>query len=92
MLFRSGTVIIETFARRNPDACPGVLVASHGPFAWGKTIDDAVHNAIVLEHLAWLASETLRVNPSTQSMQRALLDKHFLRKHGPGASYGQGRK
>ena len=88
----TGNVIIETFARRNPDACPGVLVASHAPFAWGKTVDEAVENAVVLEHLAWLASETLRINPRTPPMQRALLDKHYLRKHGPKASYGQTQK
>jgi L-ribulose-5-phosphate 4-epimerase len=85
----TGKVIVETFALKKCDSCPGVLVASHGPFAWGKTIALAVHNAVVLEHLAWLASETLRINPSTKSMQGALLDKHFLRKHGPKASYGQ---
>jgi L-ribulose-5-phosphate 4-epimerase len=66
-----------------------VLVASHGPFAWGKTVAKAVENAVVLEHLARLASETLRVNPRAKPMPRSLLDKHFLRKHGPGAYYGQ---
>jgi len=85
----TGHVIVETFARRNPLACPGVLLASHAPFAWGKTVDEAVHNAVVLEHLARMASETLRVNPSTRAMQPVLLDKHYLRKHGSGAYYGQ---
>ena len=66
-----------------------MLVASHGPFAWGRTADDAVHNAVVLEFLARLASETLRVAPRARPMPRVLLDKHFLRKHGPGAYYGQ---
>ncbi len=86
----TGHVIVETFRRRDPLSCPGVLVASHGPFAWGKTASDAVHNAIVLEHVVRLAAETLRVFPSAKPMQQALLDKHFLRKHGPGAYYGQG--
>jgi L-ribulose-5-phosphate 4-epimerase len=85
----TGYVIVETFARRNPVACPAVLVASHAPFAWGKTVGEAVHNAIVLEHLARMASETLRVNPSTRAMQPVLLDKHYLRKHGIDAYYGQ---
>jgi len=84
-------VIVETFLRRNPLACPAVLVASHAPFAWGKTVNEAVHNAVVLEHLARMASETLRVNSSAQAMQPALLDKHYLRKHGAGAYYGQVR-
>lgn len=87
----TGRVIVETFARREPLACPGVLVASHGPFAWGRTVAAAVENAVVLEHLARLAGETLRVFPSVRPMQRVLMEKHFSRKHGPGAYYGQGR-
>lgn len=87
----TGHVIVETFRKRDPLRCPGVLVANHGPFAWGGTVDEAVHNAIILEHLAWLASETLSINPSMKPMQRELLDKHFFRKHGPGAYYGQSR-
>ena len=86
----TGRVIVETFQGRDPLACPAVLVASHGPFTWGKTPAEAVHNAAVLEHLVRLASETLRLFPSARPMQRVLLDKHFLRKHGPGAYYGQG--
>jgi len=66
-----------------------VLVASHGPFTWGKDVHDAVHNASVLEFVARLAGETLRLNPKTKPMPSALLDKHFLRKHGPKAYYGQ---
>jgi L-ribulose-5-phosphate 4-epimerase len=85
----TGRVIVETFRGRDPLACPAVLVASHGPFAWGKTLAEAVHNAIVLEHVVQLAGETLRLSPSTRRMQRVLLDKHFYRKHGPGAYYGQ---
>jgi L-ribulose-5-phosphate 4-epimerase len=68
---------------------PAVLVANHGPFAWGTSVEDAVHNAVVLEFIAQLAAETLRLNPKIRPMQPALLDKHFLRKHGPKAYYGQ---
>jgi L-ribulose-5-phosphate 4-epimerase len=85
----TGTVIIETFKKLNPLEHPAVLVASHGPFTWGKTPADAVHNASVLEFIARLASETLRLNPKTKPMQSHLLDKHFLRKHGAKAYYGQ---
>ena len=85
----TGEVIVETFAQRDPLSCPAVLVASHGPFAWGESVEDAVHHAAVLEHLVKLAGETLRVSPGTRRMQQVLLDKHFFRKHGPGAYYGQ---
>ena len=86
----TGHVIVERFKKLDPMQHPAVLVASHGPFAWGKDVADAVHNAVVLEFLARLASETLRINPKLKSVQPALLDKHFLRKHGAHASYGQG--
>jgi len=85
----TGEVIVETFKRLDPMQHPAVLVASHGPFAWGKDAHDAVHNAVVLEFIARLNSETLRINPRTPPMQSVLLDKHFLRKHGPQAYYGQ---
>jgi L-ribulose-5-phosphate 4-epimerase len=87
----TGHVIAETFQKQKLDPMqhPAVLVASHGPFTWGKDAHDAVHNAVVLEFIARLASETLRVNPKTRPMQPVLLDKHFLRKHGPDAYYGQ---
>jgi L-ribulose-5-phosphate 4-epimerase len=85
----TGTVIIETFAGLDPLAHPAVLVASHGPFTWGVDVADAVHNAEVLEFAAQLAGETLRLNPAVRPMPSALLDKHFLRKHGPQAYYGQ---
>jgi L-ribulose-5-phosphate 4-epimerase len=68
-----------------------VLVASHGPFTWGKDVADALHNAGVLEFVARLASETLRINPKIKPMQSVLLQKHFLRKHGPNATYGQSK-
>jgi L-ribulose-5-phosphate 4-epimerase len=87
----TGRVIVETFKGRNPLDCPAVLVASHGPFAWGRTVEEAVHNAAVLEHVARLAAETRRLFPHARPMPRALLDKHFLRKHGAGAYYGQTR-
>jgi L-ribulose-5-phosphate 4-epimerase len=86
---KTGDVIVETLKDVDPLHKPAVLVASHGPFAWGKDAADAVHNAVILEYLARLASETLRINPQTGPMQDALLDKHFLRKHGPKAYYGQ---
>lgn len=85
----TGHVIVERFGGLDPLHSPGVLVASHAPFAWGATVEKAVENAVVLEHLARLASETLRVAPDAAPMQQTLLDKHFLRKHGPGAYYGQ---
>jgi len=85
----TGEVIVETFEGIDPLREPAVLVASHGPFAWGRDAADAVHNAVILEYLARLASETLRINPAIGSMQSVLLDKHFLRKHGPKAYYGQ---
>ncbi|MBK9137915.1 MAG: L-ribulose-5-phosphate 4-epimerase [Verrucomicrobia bacterium] len=89
----TGHVIVETFRKRKLDPMqrPAVLVASHGPFTWGRDAHDAVHNAVVLEFIARLASETLRINPKARPMQSVLLDKHFLRKHGPGAYYGQAR-
>ena len=85
----TGRVIVERFKKLDPTQHPAVLVASHGPFAWGKDVADAVHNAVVLEFLARLASETLRINPKAGPVPPALLDKHFLRKHGPKATYGQ---
>ena len=85
----TGHVIVERFAELDPLHFPGVLVASHAPFAWGETVEKAVENAVVLENVARLASETLRINAAVQPMQQELLDKHFLRKHGAGAYYGQ---
>jgi L-ribulose-5-phosphate 4-epimerase len=85
----TGRVIVQTFKGLDPLQHPAVLVASHGPFAWGKDAREAVHNASVLEYVARLNTETLRVDPRTRPLQSDLLDKHFHRKHGPGASYGQ---
>ena len=86
---QTGRVIVERLKKLDPMEHHSVLVASHGPFSWGKDVADAVHNAAVLEFIARLASETLRINPKVKPMQPALLDTHFLRKHGPGAAYGQ---
>jgi L-ribulose-5-phosphate 4-epimerase len=86
----TGQVIVERFRRLDPAHFPGVLVAGHGPFAWGEGPADAVHHAAILEFLARLASETYRIAPGTRPMPSALLDKHFFRKHGPQAYYGQG--
>ena len=85
----TGNVIIETFAEKTADEIPAVLVHSHGPFAWGKDPMDAVHNAVVLEELAFMAFHTRLLNPETGPMQPELLDKHYLRKHGKNAYYGQ---
>jgi L-ribulose-5-phosphate 4-epimerase len=87
----TGHVIVETFKKLkfDPMQHPAVLVASHGPFTWGNDAHDAVHNASVLEFIAKLNSETLRINPKLKPMQSVLLDKHFMRKHGPKATYGQ---
>jgi L-ribulose-5-phosphate 4-epimerase len=85
----TGHVIVGTFHRLDPMQHPAVLVASHGPFTWGKDASDAVHNAAVLEFVARLASETLRLDPKVRPMESALLNKHFLRKHGTNAYYGQ---
>ena len=84
----TGNVIVERFKGLNPDQIPGVLVNNHGPFAWGKSAGDAVHNAVVMEEVAKMAFRSLHLNPKT-TMDQALLDKHFLRKHGDGAYYGQ---
>ena len=87
----TGKVIVETFETQQLDAAqmPGVLVQSHGPFTWGESPGDAVHNAVVLEELAEMAWKTRLINSEVSSLQQTLLDKHYLRKHGPGAYYGQ---
>ncbi len=89
----TGKVIVEEFLNRkiDPDTMPAVLVHSHGPFTWGKDPFDAVHNSVVLETLSEMAIKSYIVkNGTCETMQKELLDKHFLRKHGPGAYYGQG--
>ncbi len=87
----TGNVIVETFQTRqlDPAQVPAALVYSHGPFAWGTDPDNAVHNAVVLEECAFMAFHALALTPALPPMQQALLDRHYLRKHGPGAYYGQ---
>ena len=85
----TGNVIIETFRGVDPMTIPAVLVYSHGPFAWGKDPMEAVHNAVVLEEVAFMDWHAMVLNPSQGPMQQTLLNKHYLRKHGPGAYYGQ---
>lgn len=87
----TGNVIIETFIGKNPIHCPGVIVNDHGPFTWGKDANEAVHNAVVLEEVAKMAYYTELMTPNNV-MNRILMNKHFLRKHGKNAYYGQKRK
>lgn len=84
----TGKVIVETFAQRNPNDTPAVLVRGHGPFAWGRDATNAVHNAVVLEEIAMMAWHTQMLSPE-EKLDGALLDKHFRRKHGANAYYGQ---
>lgn len=85
----TGNVIVETFANQNPAQIPAVLVHSHGPFTWGCDAAEAVHNAAVLEEVAFMNFHSLQLNPGQTRMQQELLDKHYLRKHGKNAYYGQ---
>lgn len=87
----TGNVIIETFQNKalNPAAMPGVLVTNHAPFCWGKNAHEAVHNAVVLEEVAKMAMHTYQLNPKIEKIDQFLLDKHYLRKHGVHAYYGQ---
>ncbi len=88
----TGTVIIETFDGKDPNMMPAVLVHSHGPFTWGKDPHDAVHNAVVLEEVAFMNFHALMLEPGLPPMQQELLDKHYLRKHGANAYYGQSKE
>jgi len=95
----TGNVIVERFEGMNPDDTPAVLVKNHGPFAWGKDADNAVHNAVVLEEVAKMAfiASTLHLNTldlveHVPTMNKHLIEKHYSRKHGPGAYYGQKKK
>lgn len=89
--WQTGVLIADMFADRglDPMQIPGVLVHSHGPFAWGVNADDAVHNAIVMEEVAYMGIFSRQLNPELPAMQQTLLDKHYLRKHGAKAYYGQ---
>ncbi len=85
----TGKVIVETFSFLDPMKMPGVLVHGHGPFAWGNDPYNAVHNAVVLEEVAKMAARTCHLNPNVQPIAQSLLDRHYLRKHGANAYYGQ---
>jgi len=85
----TGKVIVDCFSAIDPDQIRAALVYSHGPFAWGSSPDDAVHNAVVLEDIAFMAWHSLSINPGLSSIQQELLDQHYLRKHGSNSYYGQ---
>jgi L-ribulose-5-phosphate 4-epimerase len=85
----TGLAICRRFAEIDPDSIPAALVAGHGPFSWGTSATEAAHNSAILEYVARMASHTLALNPGTGPLARALHDKHFLRKHGSHAYYGQ---
>jgi L-ribulose-5-phosphate 4-epimerase len=85
----TGHAIVRRFKNLNPIDMPGVLVAGHAPFTWGKSATDAAHNAVVLEEVAELSWRTLALQPECTGIHQCVLDKHFKRKHGPGAYYGQ---
>ena len=89
----TGKVIIETIEseKYDPISIPGIVVKNHGPFAWGKSPDNAVYNAVVLEKVAEMNLKTLMLNPNAE-MKSYVLDKHYMRKHGPNAYYGQGNE
>ena len=86
----TGRVIVELFAGMDAGKIPAALVHSHGPFTWGKDAEEAAHNAVILEEVAFMAWHNIQFDPDISSMQQELLDRHYLRKHGPGAYYGQG--
>ena len=86
---KQGKVIIETFAGKDHLAIPGVLVRNHGVFAWGRDAHESVHNAVVMEEISKMNYRALTLNPSAATVRQYILDKHYLRKHGEGAYYGQ---
>ena len=88
----TGLVIIETFRDIDPDAVPGVLVRNHGPFAWGTDAANAVHNAVVMEEVAFMNYHAMTLRPQAPCVSQTLLDKHYYRKHGKNAYYGQEKK
>jgi L-ribulose-5-phosphate 4-epimerase len=90
--YETGQVIVETFRDKDPDSIPACLVHSHGPFAWGTNAKIAVHNAVVLEQVAFMDFHAMMLAPDAGPMQQELLDKHYLRKHGASAYYGQGHQ
>ena len=85
----TGVAIVRRMKGRDPLGCPAILVTGHGPFAWGRTVSDAVHNAVIAEELAAMAWQTLTINPQAKPISETLRDKHHFRKHGAKATYGQ---
>jgi L-ribulose-5-phosphate 4-epimerase len=85
----TGVVLVRLLEGRDPLGCPAALVAGHAPFCWGSSVSDAVHTAVIVEELAAMAWQTLTINPGALPIHDSLRDKHYFRKHGPGASYGQ---
>jgi L-ribulose-5-phosphate 4-epimerase len=85
----TGLAIVRCIGKRNPLHTPGVLVAGHAPFCWGKTAADAAHNAVLVEEIATMALQTITANPKARAIPRVLHEKHFFRKHGKTAYYGQ---
>jgi L-ribulose-5-phosphate 4-epimerase len=88
----TGHAIVRRFAKLDPTHSPGVLVAGHAPFCWGKSPAEAAHNAVVVEEIAAMALHALAMNPRASKLPKALHEKHFFRKHGAGAYYGQKKK
>lgn len=88
----TGIAITEAFGNRDPLEVPAALVAGHGPFAWGRNPEEAVHNAVVLETVARMAMHTFILQPDARGVSQALLDRHYFRKHGATATYGQTKK
>lgn len=88
----TGLVIVETFQRMNPAYVPGVLCTNHGPFSWGKDANEAVHNAVVMEEVAKMAARTEQLKTEVGEAPKTIQDKHFFRKHGPNAYYGNAGK
>lgn len=88
----TGTAIIEEIGDKDPMDCPGILLKHHGPFAWGKSPEDAVHNAVVMEEVAGMAIRTELINPKATQIPQEIMDKHYFRKHGANAYYGQTKK
>ncbi|HWC99929.1 MAG TPA: L-ribulose-5-phosphate 4-epimerase [Candidatus Sulfopaludibacter sp.] len=86
----TGIAIVRRIGDRDPLGCPAILVAGHGPFAWGRNVSDAAHNAVIVEELAAMAWQTLTINPAATPISETLRDKHHFRKHGAKATYGQG--
>ena len=85
----TGHAIVRRFAKLNPPHMPGVLVAGHAPFCWGVSVTEAAHAAVIVEEIAAMATATVTANPKAKAISKHLHDKHFLRKHGATAYYGQ---